>query len=62
MSQLVEILRKIARDESGISSVEYTLILALVAGGIVAAAIALGVSVAGEFNEATACMQLQLCD
>jgi Flp pilus assembly pilin Flp len=43
-------------DESGISSVEYALLLAFVATGVIAAAGALSVAVQGEMNQAADCI------
>ncbi len=44
------------KDESGISSVEYALLLPFVAAGIVGAAGALGDAVEGELLNATLCI------
>lgn len=44
------------KDESGISSVEYALLLAFVAAGIVGAAAGLGTAVQGEMTQATTCI------
>ena len=46
------------KDESGISSVEYALLLAFVAAGIVAAAAGLGAAVQGEMVQATTCISV----
>ncbi len=43
-------------DESGISSVEYALLLAFVAAGIIVGAEALSVAIEGEMLEATTCI------
>jgi Flp pilus assembly pilin Flp len=43
-------------DESGISSVEYALLLAFVGGGIILAADSLAEAVADEMNETAACI------
>ena len=44
-------------DESGISSVEYALLLAFVAAGIIVAADSLSNAVSNEMNEAAACIE-----
>ena len=61
MARIVTSIHSFYRDEGGVSSVEYALMLALVAGGITIAAFALGTSVAGEFNEATDCIEVDTC-
>ncbi len=43
-------------DESGISSVEYALLLAFVAGGIIVAADYLSQAVSAQMNEAAQCL------
>ena len=49
-------MTKLWNDESGISSVEYVLMLALVAGAIIAGASALGVEIGLELNETAHCI------
>ncbi len=49
-------LVKLWTDESGISSVEYALLLAFVAAGIIAAADVLSDAVSDEMNEAAKCI------
>lgn len=44
------------KDESGISSVEYALLLAFVAGGIILAAGELGNAVSDELEDAADCI------
>ncbi len=44
------------QDESGISSVEYALLLAFVAAGIVLAADQLSIAVSGEMTQAANCI------
>jgi len=44
-------------DESGISSVEYALLLAFVAAGIIVAADSLSNAVSNEMNESAACIE-----
>ena len=43
-------------DESGISSVEYALLLAFVAAGVITAAGTLSTAVQGEMNQAAGCI------
>ncbi len=56
----MQALRKFATefctDESGISSVEYALLLAFVAAGIILGADALSTAVEGEMQDAAACI------
>jgi len=47
---------KIWQDEAGISSVEYALLLAFVAGGIIVAADELSTAVSGEMTKAADCI------
>ena len=49
-------LGRLWTDERGVSSVEYALLLAVVAAGIAAAAGSLGFAVAGEIDEASECL------
>ncbi len=49
-------LNNLWNDESGISSVEYALLLAFVAAGIILAADQLSDAVSGEMNEAALCI------
>ncbi len=51
-----KILRNLWTDESGISSVEYALLLAFVAAGIILAADLLSDAVSGEMNQAANCI------
>ena len=44
------------RDESGISSVEYALLLAFIGGGIIIAADELATAVAGQMNDTADCI------
>jgi pilus assembly protein Flp/PilA len=46
-----ELLSRFAGDESGATAIEYGLIAALIAVGIIAAATTLGGSLAGLFNK-----------
>ena len=47
----MNVLARFARDESGATAIEYGLIAALIAVGIIAAATTLGGSLAGLFNK-----------
>jgi len=49
-------LMKLWKDESGISSVEYALLLAFVAGGIILAAEQLSTAVQGQMNDTADCI------
>ncbi|KIX13807.1 Flp pilus assembly protein pilin Flp [Dethiosulfatarculus sandiegensis] len=49
-------LKKLIKDDSGISAVEYALLLALIGGGIAAAAFLLGGQVETNINAATTAM------
>lgn len=44
-------------DESGISAVEYALLLAFVGGAIIVGATALASAVSGEMNETAQCIE-----
>ena len=46
------IIRALAKDDSGAAAAEYALILAVVGGGIVLAAIGLGAAIGGAMDEA----------
>lgn len=50
-------LMELWRDESGISSVEYALLLAFVAAGIILAADLLSQAVSNEMNAAAKCIE-----
>ena len=50
-------LSNLWKDESGISSVEYALLLAFVAAGIILAADALSNAVSNEMNAAATCIE-----
>ena len=56
MMGMAKVLRRLWKDESGISSVEYALLLALIAAGIAVAATALGTAVSNEINDAAECI------
>jgi pilus assembly protein Flp/PilA len=52
-----EQIRKMVKDEEGISAVEYALLLALIGAGIAAAAFALGGQVTTNITSATTALQ-----
>ena len=56
MKNITTLLNNFWNDESGISSVEYALLLAFVAGGIIVAADVLSQAVQGEMTEAADCI------
>ncbi len=56
MSKTGKFLAKLWNDESGISSVEYALLLAFVAAGIIAGAEVLADSVEGEMVQTASCV------
>lgn len=49
-------LTKLWKDESGISSVEYALLLAFIGGGIILAADQLATAVSGQMNDSADCI------
>ncbi len=51
-------LSNLWNDESGISSVEYALLLAFVAAGIIVAADSLSNAVSNEMEDAAACISM----
>lgn len=51
--KFVETIKKLVRDDSGISAVEYALLLALIGAGIAAAAFTLGGQVTTNIQGAT---------
>lgn len=53
---MLRFLNRLWRDESGISSVEYALLLSFIAAGIVLAAIALSEAVSNEMSSAAQCI------
>ncbi len=55
-------LMELWRDESGISSVEYALLLAFVAGGIILAADILAEAVSNEMTDAANCIESDMVD
>ncbi len=48
-------LKRLWNDESGISAVEYAMLLAMIAGGIVMAAEILSSAIANQFAETSSC-------
>ncbi len=54
---MTKFLSNLWNDESGISSVEYALLLAFVAAGIIAAAGALSDAVTNEMTDAALCIE-----
>ncbi|MEM7222053.1 MAG: Flp family type IVb pilin [Pseudomonadota bacterium] len=52
-------MKRFWTEECGVSSVEYALLLAVVAAGIAVAAGSLGTAVSSEVNEATDCLNDQ---
>ena len=54
---MTKFLSNLWNDESGISSVEYALLLSFVAAGIILAADALSEAVSNEMFEASACIE-----
>ncbi len=57
MKKTKRVLAGLWRDESGISSVEYALLLAFIAVGIITAAELLSNAVKNEMTEAAACLE-----
>jgi pilus assembly protein Flp/PilA len=51
--KFMECVKKLWKDDSGISAVEYALLLALIGGGIAAAAFTLGGQVTTNITKAT---------
>ena len=56
MKKSTKFLARLWSDESGISSVEYALLLAFIAAGVAIAADQLGSAVETEINEAANCV------
>ena len=61
MRTLAGFLTQLWDDESGISSVEYALLLAFVAAGIILGADALSTAVEGEMADAATCIETGVC-
>jgi pilus assembly protein Flp/PilA len=55
--KVLKSIKKFVADESGISAVEYALLLALIGAGIATAAFALGGRVQTNIEEATTALQ-----
>ena len=56
MSKTGQFLAKLWNDENGISSVEYALLLAFIAAGLIIGAEALSTAVEGELNDTAGCI------
>jgi Flp pilus assembly pilin Flp len=54
---MVKLICNLWNDESGISSVEYALLLAFVAAGIIVAADQLSNAVSNQMNDAAGCIE-----
>ncbi len=57
MKKIASMISNIWNDESGISSVEYALLLAFVAAGIITAAELLSNAVENEMTDTAACIE-----
>jgi pilus assembly protein Flp/PilA len=57
---MIKLLKAFGQDESGASAAEYALILAVVGGGIAAAALLLGQAISGAMGRATGAIDLVL--
>lgn len=55
--KIMKSIKKFVADDSGISAVEYALLLALIGAGIAAAAFALGERVTTNITDATTALQ-----
>jgi pilus assembly protein Flp/PilA len=55
--KFVSTIKKLVKDESGISAVEYALLLALIGAGIATAAYSLGGQVQSNIQNATTALQ-----
>ena len=53
----MEFFTELLKDDSGASAAEYSLILAIVGGVIIIAAIALGIAVGGATDRAATCIE-----
>ena len=53
---MIKLIRKLLRDEAGPTAIEYGLIAALIAVGIIAAARGLGSQISATFNTVTSTM------
>lgn len=56
---MVNLIARLANDESGASAAEYALILAIIGAGIAAAALALGTSISSALGRASAKIDAQ---
>ncbi len=57
-----QFFRRLWNDESGISSVEYALLLAFIAAGIIASAELLGNAISEEMQDAASCVSTGATD
>ena len=55
--KVMESIKKLCKDDSGISAVEYALLLALIGAGIATAAFTLGGQVSTNVNTATTALK-----
>ena len=62
MRRIRDFLNELWTDESAISSVEYALLLAFVAAGIIVAADTLSNAVSNEMNDAANCISAGVSD
>jgi pilus assembly protein Flp/PilA len=58
---IMNIIAKMLRDDSGASAAEYALILAIVGTGIAVAAIGLGSAIKGGLDAGAACINAKTC-
>ncbi len=61
MQKITTMILNLWNDESGISSVEYALLLAFVAAGIITAAELLSNAVENEMTETAGCIENGVC-
>lgn len=62
MRKLGNILTELCKDDSGISSVEYALLLAFIAAGVIAAAGELANAVMNEMTDTATCLNTNGAD
>ena len=61
MQKIATVISNLWNDESGISSVEYALLLAFVAAGIITAAELLSNAVQNEMEDTATCIETGTC-
>ena len=61
MQKIATVISNLWNDESGISSVEYALLLAFVAAGIITAAELLSNAVTNEMEDTATCIETGTC-